>query len=43
LKRRADEVQAWAQFEGSGAAEESGKFILNYWEGTVRSNAVALK
>jgi hypothetical protein len=43
LKLHPGEVQLSARFEGSGAAHESGKFILNYWAGAVRSNAVALK
>jgi hypothetical protein len=43
LELHPGEVQASARFEGGGAAHESGKFILNYWRGTVRSNAVPLK
>jgi len=43
VKLTPGEVQASARFAGGGALHESGKFIRNYWEGSLRSNAVALK
>ena len=32
-----------AQFEGGGAKHDSGKFILNFWEGKLRSNTLTLE
>jgi hypothetical protein len=37
------DVQLSAQFGGGAAAHESGKFILNYWAGDLRSNTIVLK
>jgi hypothetical protein len=32
-----------AQFEAGGARHDSSKFILNFWEGKLQSNALTLE
>ena len=34
--------QISAQFEGSGAKHDSGKFVMNFWEGKLQSNTLTL-
>jgi hypothetical protein len=43
LELEAGDYQVRARYEGSGAMHDSGKFILNYWQGDVRSNAVTIR
>lgn len=43
VKLMLGEVHASARYYGGGSTHESGRFVLNYWGGSLRSNALKIK
>ncbi len=43
LELRPGKYQVSAQFEGGGAKHDSGRFLMNFWEGKLKSNTLKLE